>query len=90
VDGREDRAALLRPVAQNMGQLLAAEEVQAGERLIQEEDVAALRERPREEDPLLLAAREHPDLPAGEVGNAELLKGSVDAFVVGAPQPAEH
>jgi hypothetical protein len=74
VHRRQDRAALGLPVAQDVGQLLGAEEVEAGERLVQEEDVPPLRERPREEDPLLLAAREPPDLPVREVGNAQLLE----------------
>ena len=44
VHGGEHRAALRLPSAQDMGQLLGAEEIEPGERFIEEEDIGTLRE----------------------------------------------
>ena len=89
VHGREHRPALAFPGAEDVRQLLGREEVEAGEWFVEEKDVRALGEGAGEENPLLLAAREHPDLAVGEGGEAEFLQGSVHQFAVGGPQALE-
>ena len=59
----QHRAALRLPVEEDVRQLLGGEEVQAGQRLVEQKNVGALGEGARQEDPLLLAAGKPVNLP---------------------------
>src|SRR5690348_5087337 len=67
VNGGEDRPAMGFPSPQDMRELLAREEIEPGERLVEEKNVGALRECTGEENALLLSAREHANLAMGEI-----------------------
>src|SRR5208283_184054 len=71
-------------------QLLDREQVEAREGLVEQEDVPSLRQRPGQEGPLLLAAREHPDVAVREVGYPQLLERAVHPVAVVPAHPPEE
>jgi len=70
--------------------VLAGHDVEAGDRLVEEEHVGLLREALRDEGPLALPARELVELAVGEVRDGEGLHGLVDGSPVRGPQPTER
>ena len=58
-------------------------DVDAGEGLVEQDDLAVLRQRAGEEDALLLAAGEFADLALAEVGHADARQRLVDRCAVG-------
>ena len=62
--------------------------VQAGKRLVEQVNVGALRDGPREKSALLLSAAQGADLPAGQVSQVRGVQGGVDrGRVLGAEAP---
>ena len=57
-------------------------DVHPGERLVEQQHVRLLRQRPGQEDPLLLAAGQLTDGPMGQIGDAQLLQDSLDDLAV--------
>ena len=60
-------------------------DVDAGERLVEQDHPAVLRQRPGEEDALLLAAGQFADLALAEVAHADAGERRVDRRAVGRP-----
>ena len=58
VEGGDDGAALGAPGAEKVGEFLGGDEVEAGERFVEEEDIGALGDGAGKEDALLLSAGE--------------------------------
>ena len=74
--------ALVAQRAQQRDDRLLGLHVDAGEGLVEQDDLALLRQRAGEEDALLLAAGEFADLALAELGHADALQRRVDRCVV--------
>ena len=81
-DQHDGRAARLQG-AEGVGQHLLVVQVDAGGRLVEEEQLGVAGERAGDEHPLLLAAGEGADAVAGAVGEADEGDGVVDGLAVG-------
>ena len=64
--------------------------VDAGERLVEQDDAAFLRQRARQEHALLLAAAQFADLARAVVAHADALQRLVDLVAVGARRHAQE
>src|SRR5262249_50348463 len=88
----EHRLALVTQLLQQEEDRALGGGVHAGHRLIHKVDVRLLRQRPRQEGPLLLPAGELADLPVRQVADADLAQtlpcpGAL--LPAGTPEPAE-
>ena len=91
VVGRDEHGDARR--AQTVEQLehrLLGAHVDAGEGLVEQQDVRLLGERAGEKDALLLPAGELADRPPGEVGDAELLERAAHRLAVGRLRPLQR
>ena len=70
--------------------VLAGDEVEAGDRLVEEQHLGLLGQALGHERSLSLAAGELPEGTVGQVGDGERLHGGVDGVVVVAAQPAQQ
>ena len=88
--GGQHGAPLGLPGPEDLDQFFGRVQVQAGEGLVEQEDVGPLGKGPREEHALLLAAGKPADLPVGQAGQLEFGQGPVDPGPVrGAEAPPE-
>ena len=88
--GRDQHdAALGAQVAQKADDLVLGLDVDAGERLVKQDDLAVLGERAGEEDTLFLAAGQFADLALAEGGHANPFERLVDHFPVGRRRPSQ-
>src|SRR3954468_20914776 len=74
VAGEHDRHAGPRALAQHLAQHVDADRVEAGERLVEHEQLGVVRERRAELRALLVAERERLRAPLGDLGEAEALE----------------
>ena len=65
VDRREDGTTLGFPSPKDVREFFAGEEVEPGERLVEQENIGTLRQRSSQKHTLLLATGQHANLPAG-------------------------
>ena len=79
---QHDAAFVAQRLQQRDDRLLGAH-VDAGEGLVEQDDLAVLRQRAGKEDALLLAARKLADLPLAEGRHADALQRLVDRLAVG-------
>ena len=72
--GEQDRHAACRLLTQHTGQQVADDRIEAGERLVEHEELGLMHERRRELHPLLVALRQLLDPRAGAVAETEPLE----------------
>ena len=84
VRGEEDRLPVVVQLAEDLPQGDAALRVEAGGRLVEEQDRRAVHDRPGHHEALGHAARERHHRGAGAVGEAELLEQSRSASALAA------
>ena len=82
VNRREHRAPLRFPRTENVGELLAGEEIEPGERFVEEENVGALGHRASEKHALLLASGKHANLSISQIGETQFLERAFDLRVI--------
>src|SRR5918995_4334816 len=87
---QHDRAARRLLVGHGLEDQLARHDVEAGHRLVEQQQVGLLGQALRDEDPLALAARQFVELAPGQVGHAEALERTVDGGSVATVEPRER
>ena len=91
VHRRDDGQPPVEPeLGDELEHLLLAAEVERGGRLVEQEQRRLLRERPREDSPLLLAAAQRAQRPARELDELEAPERAVGGLVVAAPLGRER
>ena len=82
--------ALSAQVVEDFQDRLLAGHVEAGQRLVQHQQLGLLGQGTRQEDPLLLTAGQFADLAFGEVGHADLRQRRLDHGPIAPARPAQQ